>query len=89
MAFEPQWEARFKPNSYGFRPGRSCSDAIAAIYTSINKKDKYVLDADIHKFFDQVNHEALIGKLETFPQMRRQITPWLKAEILDRGEYPE
>ena len=85
MAFEPQ--ARFGPNSYGFRPGRSCGDAIAAIYTSINKKDKYVLEADIHKFFDQVNHEA--RKLETFPQIRRQITPWLEAEILDRGEYPE
>lgn len=87
MAFEPQWEARFGPNSYGFRPGRG---AIGAIYTSIDKKDKYVLEAaDIHKFFDQVNHEALIGKFETFPQMRRQITPWLEAEILDRGEYPE
>lgn len=40
-----------------------CGDAIASIYTSINKKDKYVLEADIHKFFDQVNHEDGNSKL--------------------------
>jgi RNA-directed DNA polymerase len=34
-ALEPEWEARFEPNSYGFRPGRSCQDAIAAIFASI------------------------------------------------------
>jgi RNA-directed DNA polymerase len=32
LALEPEWEARFEPNSYGFRPGRSCHDAIGAIY---------------------------------------------------------
>src|SRR5215210_2604408 len=45
LALEPQWEAHFEPNSYGFRPGRSCHDAIEAIFNSINKKPKYVLDA--------------------------------------------
>jgi RNA-directed DNA polymerase len=34
-ALEPEWEARFEPNSYGFRPGRSCQDAIDAIFASI------------------------------------------------------
>ena len=52
LALEPEWEAVFEPNSYGFRPGRSCHDAIAAIFASINKKPKYVLDADISKCFD-------------------------------------
>ncbi len=52
LALEPEWEAHFEPNSYGFRPGRSCHDAIEAIYNSINKKAKYVLDADIAKCFD-------------------------------------
>ena len=37
MALEPQWEARFEPNSYGFRPGRSCQDAVQAIFLSIYK----------------------------------------------------
>ena len=40
LSMEPEWEARFKPNSYGFRPGRSTHDAIEAIYSSINKKPK-------------------------------------------------
>ena len=49
LALEPEWEARFEPNSYGFRAGRSCHDAIEQIYGSINQKAKYVLDADISK----------------------------------------
>jgi len=49
LALEPEGEAHFEPNSYGFRPGRSCHDAVEAIYNSINKKAKYVLDADIAK----------------------------------------
>jgi RNA-directed DNA polymerase len=55
LALEPEWEARFEPNSYGFRPGRSCHDAIGAIYCAVNKKSKYVLDADISKCFDRIN----------------------------------
>src|SRR5205085_628454 len=51
LALEPEWEARFAPNSYGFRPGRSCHDAITAIFTAIGHKAKYVLDADIEKCF--------------------------------------
>jgi RNA-directed DNA polymerase len=49
LALEPQWEARFEPNSYGFRPGRGCHDAIEAIYNGAVLKAKYVLDADISK----------------------------------------
>jgi RNA-directed DNA polymerase len=52
LALEPEWEARFEPNSYGFRPGRSCWDAIQAIYATICQRDKYVLDADIAKCLD-------------------------------------
>jgi RNA-directed DNA polymerase len=52
QALEPEWEAKFEPNSYGFRPGRSIHDAIGAIFNNICKKPKYVLDADIEKCFD-------------------------------------
>ena len=52
LALEPEWEAKFEPNSYGFRPGRSGQDAIEAIFIAINHKPKYVLDADIAKCFD-------------------------------------
>lgn len=74
LALEPQWEAKFESNSYGFRPGRRCQDAIEAIHLGINKKAKYVLDADITKCFDEINHQALLSKLETFPQMKRQVS---------------
>lgn len=80
---EPEWEARFEPNSYGFRPGRSTHDAIEAIFTSINQKAKYVLDADISKCFDKINHKQLLEKLNTFPTLRRQIRAWLKAGVMD------
>ena len=53
LALEPEWEAKFEPNSYGFRPGRSCWDAIQAIFLSFHRKPKYVLDADIAKCFDR------------------------------------
>jgi RNA-directed DNA polymerase len=53
LALEPEWEARFTPNSYGFRPGRSCHDAITALVTAIGHKANYVLDADIETCFDR------------------------------------
>lgn len=84
LALEPEWEARFEENSYGFRPGRSCHDAIGAIFTSIAKKPKYVFDADISKCFERIDHKALLYKLNTFPALRRQVKSWLKAGyILD------
>jgi RNA-directed DNA polymerase len=86
MALEPEWEAKFEPNSYGFRPGRSCHDAIQAIFISIQQAPKYVLDADIAKCFDRINHEALLAKLGTFPELRRVIKAWLQAGIVDEGE---
>jgi RNA-directed DNA polymerase len=81
LGLEPEWEARFEPNSYGFRPGRSSHDAIEAIFNAISKKAKYVLDADIRKCFDRINHDVLLKKLNTFPTLRRQIRAWLKAGV--------
>ena len=83
LVLEPEWEARFEPNSYGFRPGRSCHDGIEAIFNSIKHKPKFVLDADISKCFDRINHSKLISKLNTFPTLRRQIRAWLKAGVMD------
>ena len=82
-ALEPEWEAKFEDNSYGFRPGRSAHDAIGAIFNQIRQKPKFVLDADISKCFDQINHSKLLAKLNTFPKMRKQIRAWLKADICD------
>ncbi len=85
-ALEPEWEARFEPNSQGFRPGRSCHDAIEAIFNQIRYKSKFVLDADISKCYDRINHAKLLEKVNTFPKVRRQIRAWLKAGILDQGK---
>jgi RNA-directed DNA polymerase len=83
LAMEPEWEAKFEPNSYGFRPGRSAHDAIEAIFLAIRFKAKYVLDADITKCFDKINHEKLLAKLQTYPKLRRQIKAWLKSGVMD------
>jgi RNA-directed DNA polymerase len=85
-ALEPEWEARFEPNCYGFRPGRSCHDAIEAIQNALHKKPKYALDADIAKCFDRISHEALLRKLNTSPTLRRQIKVWLKAGVMDGSQ---
>jgi RNA-directed DNA polymerase len=88
LALEPQWEARFEPNSYGFRPGRSCHDAIGAIFTMIMQQDKYVLDADIKGCFDHIDHQALLGKLDTTPAIRRAVKAWLRAGVMNDGTCP-
>lgn len=85
MAMEPEWEAKFEPNSYGFRIGRSCHDAIEAIFTAIKQQPKWILDADISKCFDKINHQKLLLKLNTYPQLRRQVKSWLKAGVVDGG----
>lgn len=79
MALEPEWEALFEPNSYGFRPGRNCHDAIQAIQCSIKQKAKYVLDADIAKCFDRINHEKLLEKLNTFPTFHQTSPSLVKS----------
>lgn len=89
MALEPQWEAQFEPNSYGFRPGRSCHDAIQAIFQAIKFKHAYVLDADIKGCFDNIDHQALLDKLSTRPKLRKLIRIWLKAGIMDNGSVEE
>jgi RNA-directed DNA polymerase len=89
LALEPQWEARFEPNSYGFRPGRSVHDAIGAIFIAIEKQPKYALDADVAKCFDRIDQDALLRKLKTFPTLTRLIKAWLKAGVLDKGVFVE
>ena len=89
MALEPEWEAKFEGNSFGFRPGRSCHDAREAIHNAICTKPKYVLDADISQCFDRIDHRKLLEKLNTFPTLRKQIRAWLKAGVWnDRQLFP-
>ena len=62
-ALEPEWEARFEPKSYGFRPGRGCHDAIVAIHTTASRTDAkrlWVLDADLAAAFDRLDHDHIL-----------------------------
>ncbi|MEQ9549400.1 MAG: group II intron reverse transcriptase/maturase [Coleofasciculus sp. G3-WIS-01] len=86
-ALEPEWEAIFEPNSYGFRPGRSCHDAVKQIKNCIQSKAKFVLDADIAKCFDRINHEKLLQKLKIKGKVRQQIKAWLKSGVIDQGAF--
>lgn len=83
LALEPEWEAKFHGDSYGFRPGRSVHDAMTAIFLSISKAQKWVIEADIKGCFDNINHDFLLDKLNTYPTLRRQIKAWLKAGVMD------
>ncbi|HZU00184.1 MAG TPA: reverse transcriptase domain-containing protein, partial [Ktedonobacteraceae bacterium] len=89
LALEPEWEVRFEPHSYGFRPGRSPHDAIAALMVVIEGRPMFVFDADIAEAFDHVNQAAVLNKLQTYPALRQVIEAWLRAGVVD-GEtfYP-
>ncbi|MCP4361919.1 MAG: group II intron reverse transcriptase/maturase [Chloroflexi bacterium] len=91
LVLEPEWEAVFEPNSYGFRPGRSPHDAIEAVFNFIRLKPKFVLKADIEKCFDKINHQALLDKLDTIRPIAKLVEGWLKAGIVDQGQtlFPE
>jgi RNA-directed DNA polymerase len=86
-ALEPEWEARFEPKSYGFRPGRGCHDAIESIYKTVGGKAAqrlWVLDADLAAAFDRIDHSHLLSALGTFP-VRELVERWLKAGVVEKG----
>jgi RNA-directed DNA polymerase len=88
-ALEPEWEARFEPRSYGFRPGRGCHDAIEAIYWTLKgqrAKRQWILDADLSAAFDRIDHDLLLAHLGTFPA-RGMIAGWLAAGVVERGRF--
>ena len=89
MLLEPIYEQDFLPCSHGFRPGRSCHDALAALRTGImEKRQLWVIDADISKCFDSIPHNRLREVLDLRIRdgvVRRMIDKWLKAGILEEG----
>jgi RNA-directed DNA polymerase len=87
-ALEPAWEAKFEGTSYGFRPGRSCHDAIEKIFVLArpNKTKKWVLDADIKGAFDNISHDHLLKAIGSVPG-RELIKQWLKAGYVEHGTF--
>ncbi len=89
-ALEPEWEAMFEANSYGFRLGRSCQDAIGQCYIRLRgdyktkagkwvRNDKWVLDADIKGFFDNIDHKSILNAVRE----DSLIDGWLKAGFVE------
>ncbi|RMI30241.1 group II intron reverse transcriptase/maturase [Actinomadura harenae] len=88
-ALEPEWEAKFEPKSYGFRPGRGCHDAIEAIFKVVRgplSKRRWILDADLAAAFDRIDHDRLTSMLASFPA-RGLIREWLKAGVIENGRF--
>ena len=86
-ALEPEWEARFEPRSYGFRPGRGCHDAIEAIHQAAkgpNPRRRWILDADLAGAFDKIAHDHILAMLGTFPA-REMVAQWLRAGVVEHG----
>lgn len=85
VAMEPEWECKFHGNSYGFRPGRCCQDAIEQIKDVIKSGNgEYILDADLSACFDNIAHAPLLDKLHLFKPI---IQKWLKCGIYVGGKY--
>ena len=85
ITIEPVFEADFKGCSYGFRPKRSAKQALEVVRRACNNKGYYVVDADIEKFFDNVNQDKLMTLIEMRISDRRilkLIRQWLKSGVL-------
>jgi RNA-directed DNA polymerase len=87
MALEPEFEATFEANSYGFRPGRSAIDAMKQIQLCLKQSDKFVLDADISKCFDKINHEKLLALIGHKGKIKTQIQAWLESGNIFEGIF--
>lgn len=87
------YEVDFLGLSYGFRPGRGCQQALGALHTALMTQNvNWVLDADFRKFFDSVDHEWLLRMLAhriADPRVLRLIGQWLKAGVLESGDWQE
>jgi group II intron reverse transcriptase/maturase len=95
MLLEPIYEQDFKCCSYGFRPGRSAHEALACLWSqSTTRQIRWILDVDVRKYFDTLNHAKLGELLDLRVRdgvIRRLIGKWLHAGVLERGQvnYPE
>lgn len=85
---QPLWEPTFSEHSYGFRPGRSAHQAVSAAQGYQAAGHRWVVDIDLDKFFDRVNHDKLMGRLATRVADKRVLTlirSFLNAEVMENG----
>lgn len=88
QVLSPIFEATFSPHSYGFRPGRSAHDAVKAAQDHIEAGYSWVVDIDLAKFFDTVNHDRLMAQLKrkiSDKRVLRLVNAYLKAGVMVDG----
>jgi RNA-directed DNA polymerase len=88
LVVEPIFEADFKDCSYGFRPKKSATQALEAIRLTSGRDHRYVVEIDIRRFFDSIDHDKLMLLLEQRLSDRRVIKllrQWLKAGVMEDG----
>lgn len=85
LAMEPTSECHADPNSYGFRKGRSTHDARSQLFVSLSQKAsaKWVLDADIKGFFDNINHDWLLANVR---MNKRVLKQWLRCGVVEQSQ---
>jgi RNA-directed DNA polymerase len=87
---EPIFERDFAEHSYGFRPGRSCKDALRRVDTLIKQGYVHIVDADLKGYFDSIPHDRLLARLEAKiadGPLLGLIGSFLKADILDEASH--
>jgi RNA-directed DNA polymerase len=93
IVIEPVFEADFQPCSYGFRPKRSAKQAMDRIFEVADKGGAlWVIDADIRDYFGSINHDKLLLLVKqriTDRRVLKLIKGWLKAGVLENGQYSE
>ncbi|MBU3146514.1 group II intron reverse transcriptase/maturase [Clostridium estertheticum] len=89
-ALEPQWEAKFEPSSYGFRPKRRTQDAIVNLFTKLSSRStrQWVFEGDFKGCFDNLNHQYIMDCLTAFPA-KETIYKWLKAGYVDNNSFKD
>jgi RNA-directed DNA polymerase len=88
MVLEPLIDPTFSPNSYGFRPGRNQRQAVEKAREIVSAGNEYVVDIDLSKFFDRINHDRLIHRLKTYvkdKRILRLIGLILRSGIMSEG----
>ena len=92
QVLQPQLDGGFSEHSYGFRPGRSAHGAIAAARAHLMAGYRIVVDVDLEKFFDRVDHDTLMGRLArkvTDPAVLRLVRRYLQAGVMVEGELQQ
>ena len=89
LVLEPIFEADFKPCSFGFRPRRSATQAKEVLRMTGNRGSRWVVDADITGFFDAIDQDVLMDRVEQRVSDRRTLKllrKWLRAGVMEEGE---